>query len=49
MKTIFKVILITIFSAFIGVMVFHFYKQVESWLNKPSQEQIKEQYKRVGY
>lgn len=49
MNTLKKATLIIIFSAFIITMAYHFYRQFTGWLNQPSQTEIKEQYRKVGY
>lgn len=49
MKTGFKIIIITLaFAAFI-VCSYHIIKQIERWVNKPSDKEMREQYKKVGY
>lgn len=49
MKTLFKIIILTAVILYIGAKCFDYYKRLNSWANEPTEEQIKDQYKRVGY
>lgn len=49
MKTLFKIIILTAFTLFIGAKCFDYYKRLNAWANEPTEEQIKAQYQRVGY
>lgn len=44
-----KATLILILSVYLITMSYHLYKMLASWLNQPSQTEIKEQYRKVGY
>lgn len=49
MNTFKKIILAIIFIAVVGTMLYHGYKQLEAWVNKPNDKEIKDQYRTVGY
>lgn len=49
MKTLFKIIILTAAILYVGARGLDYYKRLKAWANEPTEQEIKAQYKRVGY